>query len=185
MLLWKGQQSSAQQACYLPNLSWYPFIHLGWEEQVPSKVPCSRIQCMDLGNRSSTIELCVSLLLQSFKISCAGVWEATDEKWRKTTWNWVKMAKIGWISKKKAEILAKEHFQKKWGNQLKRGTLTPLLVLSSVASYPSKVPHYFFNSPQLPKSCENSSKESFHSVKRVCGIGHTYNLPQLVWINLV
>ena len=34
MLLWEGRQSSTQRACYLPSLSMYPFIHLGWEEQV-------------------------------------------------------------------------------------------------------------------------------------------------------
>ena len=28
MLLWEGRQSSAQQACYLPNLSRYQSIHL-------------------------------------------------------------------------------------------------------------------------------------------------------------
>ena len=42
VLLWEGCQSFAQQACYLPSLSQYPFIHLGWEEQV--KVPCSKTQ---------------------------------------------------------------------------------------------------------------------------------------------
>ena len=34
---WEGRQSSAQRACYLPSLSRYPFIHLGWEEQVRVK----------------------------------------------------------------------------------------------------------------------------------------------------
>ena len=32
MLLWKDQKSSAQRACYLPNLSRYPFIHMGREK---------------------------------------------------------------------------------------------------------------------------------------------------------
>ena len=34
MLPWEGRQSSVQWACYLPSVSRYPFIHLGWEEQV-------------------------------------------------------------------------------------------------------------------------------------------------------
>ena len=33
MLLWQNCQSSAQQACYLPSLSQYPFIHLGQTAQ--------------------------------------------------------------------------------------------------------------------------------------------------------
>ena len=37
MLLCEGCQSSAQQACYLPSLSRYPFIHMGQEEQVRVK----------------------------------------------------------------------------------------------------------------------------------------------------
>ena len=48
MLLWEGCQSSAQRACYLPSLSRCPFIHLGREERVKSKVPCSRTQHVGL-----------------------------------------------------------------------------------------------------------------------------------------
>ena len=44
----------------------------------------------------------------------------------KTAWNQAKMKKNRLKMKEKAEILALENFQK-WGNQLKRGTLTPLL----------------------------------------------------------
>ena len=39
MLLWEGHQSSAQQACCLPSISQYPYIHLGQEEQV-------RVKCL-------------------------------------------------------------------------------------------------------------------------------------------
>ena len=34
----------SQWACYLPSLSQYPFIHLGREDQVRVRVPCSRTQ---------------------------------------------------------------------------------------------------------------------------------------------
>ena len=45
ILLFEGRQSSAQWACYLPSLSRYPFVHLGWEEQV-------RVKCLAQGHNT-------------------------------------------------------------------------------------------------------------------------------------
>ena len=47
MLLWEGRQFSAQQACYLPSLSRYPFIHLGREDQ-------PRVKCLAQGHNTRT-----------------------------------------------------------------------------------------------------------------------------------
>ena len=40
ILLWKGRQSSAQQACYFPSLNRYPFIHLAREDLEQVRVKC-------------------------------------------------------------------------------------------------------------------------------------------------
>ena len=56
------------------------------------------------------------------------------QKTRKNSVKFGKNAKNRLKMKEKAEILAQENFPKR-GNQLKRGTLTPLLLLYSIIIY--------------------------------------------------
>ena len=76
--------------------------------------------------------MCNILLFKEFEHT--GVWEDISQKeeiWQKrgkTAWNWGKKAKYGLKIKEKAEILAYGNFEKR-GNQLKRGTLTPLDII--------------------------------------------------------
>ena len=67
--------------------------------------------------------------------SISGVWEDINlqkrkfhfnNKQGKTMWNWDKKVKYRLKIKKNAEILAHGYFGKR-GNQLKRGTLTPMV----------------------------------------------------------
>ena len=107
-------------------------------------------------------------------LSSSEVWEATCKKRGKTPWN----AKNRLNINEKAEILTQTIFKKR-GNQLKRGTLTPLLVDTNNTHTHTQ----FHNTTRAPKPIDAvvNSKDPSYGFPRLGGRPTIFGIR---WIDL-